>query len=123
MDVGPEFQRPILEAALNPEWTSDCAATAAGAEFGSVYLYEIMRNSDFVRHIARDLTDFPIDVAGASTVGKRYIQTRSGRKMSEGAAPDASSRLAMVGQLGVAVEQDSGYAKVIFDTDLNWLIR
>ena len=66
---------------------------------------------------------FEIDVAGASTAGERYIQTRAGLKMREGAAPDAGSRLVMVGELGVAVEHTAGLSAVIFDSDLNWLTR
>ena len=117
------LQRLVLEAALNPEWTARCAGEAAGKPVRSIYLSEVGRNATFVRHITRDLSLFEIDVAGASIAGERYIQTRTGRKMWEGAAPDADSRLVIVGELGVAVERNDGLSAVIFDSNLNWLTR
>lgn len=123
VDFDPHQQPLILEAALNPEWTRICAASAAGAPVQSTYLYETSRNGDFIRYITRDIAAFPIDVAGVSVVGDRYIQTRSGQRMREGSAPDERSRLLLVGELGVAVERDNGYSTFIFDSNVNWRIR
>lgn len=121
-DLAPDAQRLLLEAALNPEEAETCAGRALGQPVQSVYLHEVSRNASFVGHITRDYDPFSLDIVGASLASDRYVQTRSGRKMREGAAPDASSRLVVIGRLGVAVERTSGYAAHIF-SDLDWLSR
>lgn len=121
-DLEPDAQRLLLEAALNPAQAETCAGRALGQPVQSVYLHEVSRNASFVGHITRDYDPFALDIVGASLASDRYVQTRSGRKMREGAAPDPSSRLIVIGQLGVAVERSSGYAAHIF-SDLDWLSR
>lgn len=117
-------QQPlILEAALNPEATGKCLSAAPGSVNESVYLYEASRNADFVRFLTRDIATFPIDVAGVNMAGNRYIQTRTGQRMHEGSAPNESSRLLVIGQLGLAMETESGYAALIFGDNVNWYIR
>lgn len=122
-DFAPGLQAQILEAGLNPDWVRDCADATAGMPVQSVYLYEVSRNANFVRFITRDFASFPIDVAGASIAGERYIRTRAGRTMKEGAAPDDTSRLLMVGELGAAFDSGAGYSTSIFGSDINWLAR
>ncbi|MDC9823038.1 EscD/YscD/HrpQ family type III secretion system periplasmic domain-containing protein [Devosia sp. ZB163] len=119
-DLDRPTQALILEAALSPQWTASCAAKAAGGEVQSPYLYEVSRNPSFVSYIARDIGSFPIEVAGVNTAGDRYIQTRAGLKMAEGSAPDATSRLVLVGELGAAFQRDDGYSTYVFDSSLNW---
>ncbi len=121
-DLASDAQRLLLEAALNPEEAETCAGRALGQPVQSVYLHEVSRNASFVGHITRDYDPFALDIVGASLASDRYVQMRSGRKMREGAAPDASSRLIVIGRLGVAVERTSGYAAHIF-SDLDWLSR
>ena len=120
VDLDRSTQSLVLEAAFSPKWTAACAAKAAGGVLQSPYLYEVSRNPDFVTYIARDVGSFPIDVAGVNTVGDRYIQTRAGVKMGEGAAPDETSRLVLVGELGAAFLRDDGYSTYVFDSRLNW---
>jgi type III secretion system YscD/HrpQ family protein len=122
-DFASGLQAQILEAALNPDWVRKCADATAGKPVLSVYLYEVSRNANFVRFITRDFSPFPIDVASASIAGDRYIRTRAGRTMKEGAAPDESSRLLMVGELGAAFDSAAGYSTSIFGADINWLAR
>ena len=43
--------------------------------------------------------------------------------MKEGAAPDDTSRLLMVGELGAAFDSGAGYSTSIFGSDINWLAR
>jgi len=119
-DLDRPTQALVLEAALSPQWTARCATEAAGGEVHSPYLYEISRNPSFVSYIARDIGSFPIEVAGVNTAGDRYIQTRAGLKMAEGSAPDATSRLVLVGELGAAFQRDDGYSTYVFDSSLNW---
>lgn len=120
VDLDRPTQALVLEAALSPQWTAACAATATGGEQQSPYLYEVTRNPSFVSYIARDMGTFPIEIAGVNTAGDRYIQTRAGVKMAEGAAPDDSSRLVLVGELGAAFQRDDGYSTYVFDSRLNW---
>ena len=119
-DLGADLQSVVLEAALNPRQTTACAVAATGRGVDSVYLYEVSRNRDFVNFITRDFDAFPLDVAGVNLLGDRFIQTRDGRKMSIGYAPDQTARLALVGELGVVVERSDGYSTSIFGPGLNW---
>lgn len=119
VDLDRATQALVLEAALSPQWTAACAADAAGDSLQSPYLYEVERNPSFISYIARDMGNFPIEIAGVNTAGDRYIQTRDGVKMAEGSAPDETSRLLLVGELGAAFQRDDGYSTYVFST-LNW---
>ena len=123
VDLDEPIQGLLLEAALNPAWTGQCATAVSEGASLSVYLYEIARNPSYIGFITRDYPVFPLQVSGAHIVGERYLQTRSGRKMGEGSAPDVASRLLHVGALGAVVERSDGLTTVIFDSDLTWLIR
>jgi hypothetical protein len=116
-------QLQLLDAALNPTWARRCATSLAASAIRSVYVAEVSRNKDFVRFLTRDLGTSPVDVVGAAIVGERYILTRAGRKMKEGAAPDEASRLLIVGELGAAFENSHGYSTRVFGADMNWLVR
>ncbi len=118
----PEDQGFILEAALDPQLAIKCLERVKGpAKVTSFYLTEASRNPDFIRYLLRDYRPYALDISGASVVEPRYVQTRAGLKMREGESPDASSRLALVGELGSVVQQKSGYSPVIYAQQLNWL--
>ena len=90
--------------------------------FRSLYLTEVARNPGFVRFITRDLRPFSLDITGASLAPKvRFVQIRSGQKLLEGGAPDRSSRIALVGELGVAIQLKEGLSSIVFGPDLTWL--
>ncbi|WP_294641454.1 BON domain-containing protein [uncultured Aureimonas sp.] len=113
----------VLEAALNPRRLDSCARRA-GLSIQSVYLDEVARNPGFVNFITRDLSDYPLDIAGANVGQDRFVQLRGGEKLREGAAPDRNSRIASVGELGVAVDRGGdGFSAVIFGTSVNWIVR
>lgn len=119
------LQLQLLEVALNPARAAACARRATGGArvvSHSVYLREIGRNPGFVRFIARDLPPFGLELTGANLVPARYVLTRGGRKLHEGAAPDQTSRVAAIGELGVAVQSKAGPAAVVFEPDLSWKI-
>lgn len=118
----PEMRPLVLEAALNPEKVGQCSA-APGEPRRSAYLQEIARNPSFINFIVRDLEDYPLDIAGVSLSSDRYVQTRAGRKLREGAAPDQNSRIALVGELGVSIESGEELSAVIFGDEVNWFIR
>jgi len=63
---------------------------------------------------------FYLDITGASLTNGRYVQTRTGLKMREGQAPDGTSRLSQVGELGVAIQLKDGYAVLIYAPEINW---
>lgn len=114
----------LLEAALNPRRTETCVAKAAAGRpmVQSQYLAEVYRNPEFVRYLIRDLRPFTLDITGANVGAKsRYVQVRSGRKFSEGAAPDRTSRLALVGELGVAIQVKEGLSSVVFGPEMSWV--
>jgi len=110
------------EAALDPKLATDCLARAGEAvKAASLYLIEAPRNPDFIRYLLRDFRSYSLDISGANISGLRYVQTRNGEKMREGAAPDGASRLAMVGELGSIVQQKDAYFSIIYPQQLNWL--
>jgi len=121
-----EKQALLLEAALNPRRVAKCATKIASdgkkPRINSLYLAEVSRNPEFVRFLSRDLKPFSLDITGAS-VGPngRFVQIRSGRKYIEGAAPDRASRLAIVGELGVAIQLKDGMSTIVFGPEINWL--
>ncbi|QOZ76309.1 hypothetical protein XH83_13150 [Bradyrhizobium sp. CCBAU 53351] len=121
-EFAQEDQAFILEAALDPRLATECLARIPGDIAPiSLYLSEAPRNPDFIRFLLRDFRPYALDVSGASVVGSRYVQTRSGERMREGGAPDGASRLALVGELGSVIQQKNGYATVIYAQQLNWL--
>ncbi|KAB0676840.1 FHA domain-containing protein [Aureimonas leprariae] len=113
----------VLEAALNPDRVASCAARTKGEPLDSRYLAEVKRNPGFVNFITRDLKPYALDIAGADLTADRYVQTRAGDKLREGAAPDRNSRIASVGDLGLAIENDGKLSAVIFGPSVNWVIR
>lgn len=119
-------QKALLEVALNPRRVARCIARAypdTDVLDRSVFLREIKRNPAFIRFIVRDIASFPLQVSGASSAGEvRFIQTRAGVKINEGASPDDASRLILVGELGAVVEVPRGIASLIYGPDLVWLL-
>jgi type III secretion system YscD/HrpQ family protein len=118
-------QMLLLEVALNPAGVDDCtkrSAVARKVADNSLYLREIHRNPGFVRFIVRDLAPFSLDVVGVNLASDRFVLTRAGLKMREGAAPGQSSRIALIGELGIVIEQKSQSSVVVFEPDLNWKI-
>ena len=116
----------ILEAALNPQQTETCARrieVSSGVTFAalSLYLQEARRNADFIRFILRDFNPFPLEISGAQVMGDRFVQTRSGQKLREGATPTGASRLSHIGELGVAVQTEAGFATITYGPRLAWL--
>jgi hypothetical protein len=118
----PDEEALILEAALDPSFVASCLARSGSAQpIRSLYLTEAARNPGFVHYATRKFQSYPLDVSGASLTRQRYIQTRNGPKMREGEAPDGKSRLAIVGELGAAIQGKNGYSIIIYESALNWL--
>ncbi len=121
----PGEQILLLEVALNPTQVQDCAKRSPAARSAvshSLYLREIRRNPGFIRFLVRDLPPAKIDVSGVDFSRDRFVLTRAGLRMHEGSAPDRGSRLALVGELGLVVQQKTGLSSLVFDPDMTWRI-
>ncbi|MFD2249675.1 type III secretion system YscD/HrpQ family protein [Pseudochelatococcus lubricantis] len=123
----PRFQLVIMEAAINPRRTMQCVIDAyqgGTVAAQSVFLREIGRNPAFIRFIVRDIAPHTLDISGAGPgAPSRFIQTRSGEKIHEGAAPDIASRLLLVGELGAVLEVANGLAVAIYGGELAWILE
>jgi type III secretion system YscD/HrpQ family protein len=119
-------QSLILETALNPGAIKTCAkrielATGVTLAALSLYLQEVEKNPEFIRFILRDHNPFPLEISGARVSGDRFVQTRTGQKLREGAAPTGATRLSHIGELGVAIQNETGFAVIIYGPRLAWL--
>lgn len=119
---GLEQQEFILEVALSPSHAAACVrGTAAEALVNaSLYIGEAKRNPDFINFLARDLPRADLGVSGINLLGTKFISTRTGDKMREGSAPDGESRVAVVGELGLAIRIRAGFAINVYGPELNW---
>ena len=117
-------QGEVLEAALDPKLVRACLERDKAAKpliKSSIYLSEASRNPDFVDYVTRSLPAFDIRVTGASMTDTRFIQTLAGEKIREGASPDPTSRIDVIGELGMSVQVASGFSRVIYGPGINWL--
>lgn len=118
----------LLEAGLSPDRVRDCLlrqgdpvmAKLAGS---SIYLEEVARNPDFIQFLLRTSPKFNLALAGANTIGARYIQLENGDTLMEGAAPSLESRIASIGDLGVLVRVPKGYVAEVYPKSMPWMIR
>ena len=121
-----QSQHLLLEAALSPESTADCARRITrpdGTRLDdvSLFLREIQRNPDFIRFIMRDVQSFQLPISGVMTGnGARYVQVTNGLRLDEGASPDPSSKLASVGELGTLIRSSDSMSAVIYGETLAW---
>lgn len=117
-------QMMLMEVALSPHRVTRCIAQAyprSDIVEQSVYMRETRRNPGFVRFLLRDIPAYSLDVAGASTSGeRRFILTRAGQRIGEGAFPDSASRLLTIGELGAVFETAEGLRTLVYGPELNW---
>lgn len=124
-DQAADRQLGLLEVALSPDRAAACARRFPDGERivrRSVYLREIGRNPAFIRFIVRTLTPYALDLTGADLAPPRSILTRTDRRLREGAAVDDTSRVAAIGELGVAIQLKTSVAALVFGPDLTWKI-
>lgn len=120
----PEEQVRILEGALDPGLVKACLLrdqSARDPSTISVYLRVSGHNRSFADFVTRGLPRFDLPVTGASIAGARYIQTQDGRTYGEGAALDPSSRIDVIGELGMAVERSDGLHRLLYSPDITWI--
>ncbi|EHS52676.1 hypothetical protein PDO_4654 [Rhizobium sp. PDO1-076] len=127
-----DFERPnqlmLLEAALNPDRTRQCAkklADQTGIHLDAIssYLRETEHNPFFVRYLVRDFATSELDVAGVMLRDNdRFIQTDSGAKIREGSSPNLKSKLISIGSLGALLQQEDAVAPLIYSESLTWKV-
>ena len=125
--VEPQLRDIIMETALSPDRVKvclRCTETAFGEMVGrsSTFLSETSRNPDFVEFLFRNVPKAELPLAGANLAGDRYIELSDGRKLGEGAAPDITSRLISIGDLGVLLRTGEGTRVQLFGNDLGWRV-
>lgn len=125
--IAPDLRDVIMETALSPARVRACldrTRTDFGQMVGnsSTFLAETARNPDFVEFLFRNVPRSDLPVVGASLEGDRYIELRDGRKLREGAAPDITSRLTAIGDLGILVRTADGTRIQTFGPDLGWRV-
>ncbi|WP_341367273.1 FHA domain-containing protein [Yoonia sp. BS5-3] len=124
--INLDAQVLLLEAALNPNRLAACAARLSAAQdidlaSLSLYLQETDINPEFIRFIARQLDPYPFALSGVNTgFQNRYAQLANGARLNEGAAPDPSSLLVNIGELGVLVKEQDRLLVTVYDASLNW---
>jgi len=117
-------QGEILEAALDPTLVRKCLerdTESVKLLQTSIYLTEAGRNPDFVQYVTRSIPVYDMRITGASLADLRYVQTLEGDKFREGTSPDKTSRIDVVGELGMAVQMSSGFSRIIYGPGINWL--
>lgn len=125
--VSPDLRDMIMETALSPDRVRDClmrTGTAYGQMLGnsSTFLFETQRNPGFVEFLFRDVPKSELAIAGANLTGDRYVELVDGRKLREGAAPDITTRIAAIGDLGVLVRTADGTRVQLFGNALGWRV-
>lgn len=125
--VSADLREMIMETALSPNRVRDCLSrtgTAYGQMLGnsSTFLFETRRNPGFVEFLFRDVPKSELALAGANLTEDRYVELVDGRKLREGAAPDITTRIAAIGDLGVLVRTAEGTRVQLFGNALGWRV-
>jgi len=126
VDFEQKNQFLLLEAALNPSRTRQCAkklASAEGVHFDqmSLFLDEAERNPFFIRYLVRDFVPPALDVSGVMLQEReRFIQMRDGTKVHEGSSPNVESKLMSVGALGALLQRDNNVTPIVYSDNLAW---
>ena len=123
----PDVREVVMETALSPDRVKAClreTGTAFGAMVGgsSTFLSETARNPDFVEFLFRNVPAAQLPLAGANLAGERYVELADGRKLGEGAAPDITSRIMSIGDLGLLLRTAEGTRIQLYGSTLGWRV-
>lgn len=123
----PDVREVVMETALSPERVRAClrqTGTAFGEMVGgsSTFLTETERNPDFVEFLFRNVPRATLPLAGANLVADRYVELGDGRKLGEGAAPDITSRITSIGDLGILLRTAEGTRVQLYGNALGWRV-
>lgn len=89
----------------------------------SAFLNEIWRNDSFLDYVFRDVPRIELAVSGVDLTGQRRIALEDQRILREGSAPDAASRITVIGELGALLRVRDGYRLALYPGDLDWRIE
>ncbi|MEZ5753392.1 MAG: hypothetical protein R3D90_01065 [Paracoccaceae bacterium] len=123
----PDVREVVMETALSPDRVKAClrqTGTTFGAMVGgsSTFLTETARNPDFVEFLFRNVPVAQLPLAGANLAGDRYVELTDGRKLGEGAAPDITSRIMSIGDLGILLRTAEGTRIQLYGSTLGWRV-
>ncbi len=122
-------RRLFFELALSPGRVRDCLNRLGGDSAttllsDSVFLQETLRNESFALYLFRNAPRFALDVVGLNLGAQRFVALPDGQKLFEGQAPDISSRIAAIGELGILVRTASGYRVNLYgEQQLAWILE
>lgn len=128
VDLDQTVQLLVLEAALNPTRTRDCAGRLDDIDerdsvLNSSSLVEMERNPFFIRYLVRDFVPPAIAVSGVMVRGsERFIQMPDGTKIHEGTSPDEYSKLLSIGGIGAIIKYDNYIAPLIYPKNMDWKV-
>lgn len=123
-----DLQLQVFDVALSPGRLLRCMGSER-VEFGqqlmqaSAFLNEIFRNDAFIDYVFRDVPRTALPVSGVDLSGQRRIALEGQRVLREGGAPDAASRVVVIGELGALVRVRDGFRLSIYPSDLDWRIE
>lgn len=125
--MSDQNQLLLMETALNPDRLRAClrdSASSFGRELlgSSVFLSEISRNPDFGDFLFRDVPRSALQLQGVSLTADRYLQLQSRRKLVQGSAPDAASRVMVIGDTGAVLRSAAGFSVLLYPRDLAWRV-
>lgn len=126
LDLDTQLQ--VYDAALSPVRLLRCMGgedvdyTQQLIE-ASAFLNEIWRNESFLDYVFRDVPRAALDISGVDLSGDRRIALGDLRVLREGGAPDAASRVVVIGELGVLLRVRDGYRLALYPADLDWRVE
>lgn len=119
-------QAILLEAALNPVESLQCARTlptetARNLAGLSLYLSQSRRNSTILAQLIEGMGNLSIPISGTYISQKRFVQMRNGQKYEEGAVISGNTRVFHIGTLGIVFSVDNTLVPVLYNqSQLSW---
>ncbi|WP_284262770.1 FHA domain-containing protein [Roseicyclus amphidinii] len=126
--LGLDTQLQVFDAALSPVRLLRCMG-ADDVDYtqqlieASAFLNEIWRNESFLDYVFRDVPRAELDISGIDLSGERRIALGDLRVLREGGAPDAASRVVVIGELGALLRVRDGYRLALYPADLDWRVE
>lgn len=123
-----QTQLQVFDVALSPGRLMRCMQSEQ-LDYGqqlfaaSAFLNEIWRNEAFLDYVFRDVARMDLPISGVDLSGQRRLALEDQRMLREGAAPDAASRVAVIGELGALLRVRDGFRLTLYPSELDWKVR
>jgi type III secretion system YscD/HrpQ family protein len=123
-----QTQLQVFDVALSPGRLMRCMGSER-LDYGqqlfaaSAFLNEIWRNEGFLDYVFRDVARMDLPISGVDLSGQRRLALDDQRMLREGAAPDAASRVAVIGELGALVRVRDGFRLTLYPSELDWKVK